>query len=103
MLRLLEMYRQTSIHSYRFRIACCNDSGANASLTMEVRQGQGMTRGRVAGAAQKRPANRTLSSEPADESSPGFEGAGEDAARKIPKHQVVFDYLHSNILSGVYK
>jgi GntR family transcriptional regulator of arabinose operon len=29
--------------------------------------------------------------------------AGEDASRKVPKHRVVFDFLHSNILSGVYK
>jgi len=26
----------------------------------------------------------------------------QDAARKVPKHQVVFDYLHSNIKSGMY-
>jgi GntR family transcriptional regulator of arabinose operon len=26
-----------------------------------------------------------------------------DAAKKVPKHQVVFDYLHSSIQSGAYK
>lgn len=34
----------------------------------------------------------------------GQTGAGGvDAPRKVPKHQVVFDYLHSNIKSGAYK
>jgi DNA-binding LacI/PurR family transcriptional regulator len=26
-----------------------------------------------------------------------------DAARKVPKHQIVFDYLHNNIQTGAYK
>ncbi len=29
--------------------------------------------------------------------------ANRESSQKIPKHQVVFDYLHSSILSGVYK
>uniref|UniRef100_E6QMI3 Transcriptional regulator, GntR family n=1 Tax=mine drainage metagenome TaxID=410659 RepID=E6QMI3_9ZZZZ len=34
---------------------------------------------------------------------PGKTSAAEVANRRIPKHQVVFEYLHNGILSGVFK
>jgi DNA-binding LacI/PurR family transcriptional regulator len=39
----------------------------------------------------------------ADRDSASSGTAREDQSRKVPKHQVVFDFLHHNILSGVYK
>ena len=65
-----------------------------------------MTRGRTAGTPQSKSAARTLAGEltsQMDPSSQGPDGSGEGAAIKIPKHQAVFDYLHSSIQSGVYK
>lgn len=69
---------------------------------MEVSRVRGMTKRRIAGSAQGRTAPRALSGEMTAENPPDS-GDGLDASRKIPKHQVVFDYLLGNIQSGVYK
>ena len=57
----------------------------------------------IAGADRSRLATRMASKGQTVAGSPVSDGAGENAGRKIPKHQSVFDYLHSSIQSGVYK
>lgn len=62
-----------------------------------------MTKRRIAGIGQGRAAAEVSSKPLMDRDLQDSDGIREEASRRIPKHQVVFDYLHGNILSGVYK
>jgi len=62
-----------------------------------------MTKRRIPGAEQGRTKPEVSSRELRDAGLPVSDVAGKETARRIPKHQVVFEFLHSNIQSGLYK